>query len=108
MFTSLYLSTTNPELSLSQFMTHSGDIVLSSVFHTAVYTVFVNVVWFLFTGTMLTAIINQRLLVFLMVVMVFGYLARFYHVKEIYQAYGDKARARAHVDQLYVGWIFIG
>jgi len=48
------------------------------------------------------------LLVFLMVVMVFGYLARFYHVKEIYQAYGDKARARAHVDQLYVGWIFIG
>ena len=107
MFTSLYLSTTNPDLSLPDFFAYSGDIVLSAVFHTVVYTVFVNVVSFLFTGTILTDIINQRLLVFLMVVMVFGYLARFYHVKEIYQAYQDKARTRAHVDQLYIGWIFI-
>ncbi len=107
MFTELYLSTTNPELSLSGLIAKSGPIFVSAVFHTVVYVVFVNVVWFIFTGSVLSNQVNQRLLIFLMTVMLVGYLARFYHVKEIYHTYQDKALTRRHVDQLYIGWIFI-
>jgi len=108
MFTKLYLSTTNPELSLSDLISNSGPIFVSVVFHTVIYTVFVNVVWFIFTGSPLSNKINQRLLIFLIIVMVFGYLGRFYHVKEIYHAYNkNMSLTRKHVDQLYIGWIFI-
>lgn len=110
MFTQLYLTTTNPELPLSELIArYSGDIFLSAVFHTLVYAAFANVVWFIFTGTILSSQINQRLISFLIVVMVFGYLARFYHVKEIYQAYNKNMDlTRVHLDKLYIGWIFIG
>ena len=110
MFTELYLSTTNPELSLSELVRrYSGPIFLSAIFHTVVYTVFINIVWFIFTGTLLSPQINQRLCLFLITVMVFGYLARFYHVKEIYHAYRqNKVLTRTHLDKLYIGWIFIG
>lgn len=107
MFTRLYLTTTNPELSFSELMAQSGPIFVSAVFHTVVYVAFVNVVWFIFTGSMVSNLINQRLSVFLLAVMLAGYVARFYHVKEIYQTYQDKALTRKHVDQLYIGWIFI-
>jgi hypothetical protein len=108
MFTQLYLSTTNPELSLSELSRYSGTIFLSVIFHTLVYTVFVNVVWFIFTGSRLTNTVNQRLIIFLLAVMLFGYLARFYHVKEIYHAYDNIELTRKHADLLYIGWIFIG
>lgn len=109
MFTQLYLTTTNPELHLSELSRYSGDIFLSAVFHTLVYAAFANVVWFIFTGTILSSQINQRLISILIVVMVFGYLARFYHVKEIYQAYDKNMDlTRVHLDKLYIGWIFIG
>ena len=107
MFTRLYLTTTNPELSFSELMAQSGPIFVSAVFHTVVYVAFVNVVWFIFTGSMVSTLINQRLTVFLLAVMLVGYVARFYHVKEIYKTYQDKALTRKHVDLLYIGWIFI-
>ena len=109
MFTQLYLSTTNPELPLSELTRYSGAIFLSAVFHTLVYAAFANVVWFIFTGAILSNAVNQRLISFLIVVMVFGYLARFYHVKEIYQAYDKNMDlTRVHLDKLYIGWVFIG
>lgn len=107
MFTQLYLLSTNPELSLSGLIAQSGPIFVSAVFHTVVYVAFTNVVWFIFTGSVLSNQVNQRLMIFLMTVMLFGYLARFYHVKEIYHAYQDAELTRRHVDQLYIGWIFI-
>jgi len=109
MLTHLYLSTTDPELSLSELMAkHSGHILMSVVFHTVIYALFVNLVFFIFTGALLSNVINQRLFIFLITVMLFGYLARFYHVKEIYHTYQDNGLTRKHVDLLYIGWIFIG
>ena len=107
MFTRLYLSTTNPELSLSDLFSQSGLILFSAVFHTMIYIAFVNTLSFIFTGNLLSSIINQRLWIVLITVMVVGYVARFYHVKEIFYAYQDKERTRKHVDLLYIGWIFI-
>jgi hypothetical protein len=109
MFTKLYLSSTDPELSLSELIVkHSGHILMSVVFHTVIYLVSVNVVVFIFTGNVLSDKINQRLWMFLITVMLFGYLARFYHVKEIYHAYdNDVELTRKHADLLYIGWIFI-
>jgi hypothetical protein len=44
----------------------------------------------------------------LFVIMAFGFLARFFHVKDIYKAYdNDLEKTRSHLDKLYIGWVFI-
>jgi hypothetical protein len=41
--------------------------------------------------------------------MIFGYVGRHYEVKDIYNAYGkNMEKARAHIDKLFITWIFIG
>jgi hypothetical protein len=40
--------------------------------------------------------------------MVFGFVARFLHVKDIYKAYNnDLDKTRSHLDKLFISWIFI-
>jgi uncharacterized protein YneF (UPF0154 family) len=56
----------------------------------------------------LTNAVNMRLLISLLLIMFFGFLGRFLHVKEVYKAYGGNMRlTREHLDKLYIGWIFI-
>ena len=109
MFTKLYLSTTDPNLSLSEvILKNSVPLVVSILFHTIVYMLFVNIVSYVFFGKLLSMKINNRLFIVLIVIMSFGYIARFYHVKDIYQGYnGDMMKTRKHLDKLYIGWIFI-
>jgi len=109
MFTKLYLSTTNPNLSLSEMISqNSGPLLVSILFHTIVYTLFVNIVYYIFFGKLLSMKINNRLFIILLLIMVFGYIGRFYHVKDIYQAYDkDMVKTRNHLDKLYITWIFI-
>jgi len=110
MFTELYLDTTNPHLSITQLVRPSMlvRILFSIVFHILVYTGFVNLSSYIFLGNALSSVIQIRLVASLVVIMVLGFLARFYHVKEIYNAYkNDDKKTREHVDKLYVGWIFI-
>jgi hypothetical protein len=111
MFTELYLQTTDPTLPISSFFTPTTirNIILSTIFHTIIYTAFANLVSYIFLGRPLTQIVNIRLLTALFVIMFFGYFARILHVREIYTAYGrNKEKTRQHVDRLYIGWIFIG
>jgi len=42
--------------------------------------------------------------VFLVLVMAFGFLARFYHVKEIYHF---EEKGKEHVDKAYITWFFL-
>ena len=109
MFTELYLSTTNPNQTLSNMIyQNSRSLFVSILFHTIVYMMFANLVYYIFFGKRLSIKINKRLFVILMMIMVFGYIARFYHVKEIYQAYDkDMVKTRNHLDKLYIGWIFV-
>ena len=109
MFTELYLSTTNPNLSLSEMISQNTvPLVISIIFHTIVYILFVNIVYYIFFGKLLSMKINNRLFVILIIIMTFGYIARFYHVKDVYQAYDkDMVKTRNHLDKLYIGWIFI-
>lgn len=110
MFTDLYLDTTNPHLSLSQFG-HPNmliRILFSAVFHTLVYAFFVNLVSYIFFGKALASVMQVRLVSSLVVVMLVGFVARFYHVQDVYNAYDkDDKKTREHLDKLYVGWIFI-
>lgn len=109
MFTELYLRTTEPEGSLSSVIKENiGGILLSVLVHTIIYWGFVEIVSFIFFGRCLSRIVNIRLIIALVLIMFFGYIGRYYHVRDVYQAYGyDKVKTREHLDKLYVGWIFI-
>ena len=109
-FTGLYLKTTNPNLTLSHFLNPKLQfrIVLSDIFHTTIYTLFCNLVSYIFFGKLLSKSINIRLVVSLLIIMFLGFFARFLHVKEIYKAYNyNLDKTRTHLDKLYISWIFI-
>ena len=109
MFTKLYLSTTDPKLILSEMISeNSVPLLVSILFHTIVYMLFFNVFYYTFFGKLLSMKINNRLFIILILIMTFGYIGRFYHVKEVYQAYNkDMVKTRNHLDKLYITWIFI-
>lgn len=109
MFTKLYLSTTNPKISLSEMISQNAvPLLVSIIIHTILYMLFINLVSYIFFDKLLSMKINNRLFIILIVIMAFGYIARFYHVKEIYQAYNkDMVKTRTHLDNLYITWIFI-
>jgi hypothetical protein len=110
MFTDLFLITTNPKLKLSELFGAKliVQILFSAIFHTVVYALFVNLVTYIFFGKMLSNAINFRLAGSLFIIMAFGFLARFFHVKNIYKAYNyDLEKTRNHLDKLYIGWVFI-
>jgi hypothetical protein len=110
MFTETYLQTTDPNLLFSQFISPPilTNMIVSIVFHTIVYSSFVNLLSFIFTGKILSVSINYRMLLSLFIIMVFGFVARFLHVKEIYKAYNnDLDKTRSHLDKLFISWIFI-
>ena len=109
MFTKLYLSTTNPKNSLYEMISqNSGPLLISIILHTILYMLFFNVFNYIFFDKLLSIKINNRLFIILILIMAFGYIARFYHVKDIYQAYNkDMVKTRTHLDNLYITWIFI-
>lgn len=110
MFTELYLQTTDPRLPFSALFRPSifTKIIISVLFHTIVYTSFTNLVSYIFFGRFLSKTINIRLIIALLIIMFFGFFARFLHVKEIYKAYHyNLEKTRNHLDRLYIGWIFI-
>ena len=110
MFTDVYLKTTDPRIPFSHLF-HAPilmNIFFSVAFHTIVYCSFVNLVSFIFIGKILPATINYRLLFFITMIMLFGFVARVLHVKEIYRAYNyDIEKTRNHLDKLYITWMFI-
>ena len=110
MLTKLYLDTTNPNLKFSQLFQPNIFIpmLISIVFHTVIYILFFNMASYIFFGKTLSKLVNTRLLYFLLPIMFFGFIGRFYHVKEIYRAYnGDMNKTRNHLDRLYISWIFV-
>ena len=110
MFTDLYLQTTNPQLPFHQLFSVSifANIVGSVLFHTIVYAAFFNLVSYIFLGKMLTHVVNSRLILSLIVIIFFGFFARFAHVKEVYKSYNSNLeKTREHLNRLYIGWIFI-
>lgn len=109
MFTKLYLDSTNPKLTLSQlFSENIRPIIMSVVFHTLVYALFFNMASYIFMGSFLSSRTNMRMIIALALIMFFGYIGRFYHVKDIYNAYnGDMEKVRNHLDKLYITWVFV-
>lgn len=110
MFTELYLRSTNPKICLDKMIRENfGLLLLSILFHTIIYSSFLNLVSFIFLGKTLSIIINIRLIISLLMIMSFGYIGRVYHVKDIYSAYGENMeKAREHIDKFFISWVFIG
>jgi hypothetical protein len=110
MFTRLYLDTTNPTIHFYQLFQLNifFPMVVSILFHTLVYTLFCNMVSYIFLNKLLSNQVNKKLVFFLILIMFFGFIARFYHVKEIYSTYnGNIMKTRNHLDKLYISWLFI-
>jgi len=110
MFTELYLDTTNPKAAFSDLFSRKLllNILFSDIFHTILYTSFLNIANYIFFGKLLSKTINIRIVLFLLVFMFFGFLGRYLHVKDIYKAYNyDLEKTRNHLDKLYITWIFI-
>ena len=108
MFTKLYLDTTNPKLTFSDFIgpTILGPMIISIFVHTILYILFFNMISWIFIGSMLSNKINIRLLV-LVPIMIFGFIGRFIHAKEVYQAYGNMEKSREYIDKHYISWVFL-
>lgn len=109
MFTKLYLQTTDPKMTFSEMIGQNiGPIIISTIFHTIVYTLFINLANFIFFGKILSRQINTRVIITLLLIMSLGYIGRYYHTKDIYNAYhNDIDKTRNHLDKLYITWIFI-
>jgi hypothetical protein len=109
MFTDLYIETTNPHLTIKQFLSQILLIKMGSsvIFHTLIYAGSINLFYYIFSGNFLSSLINTRILLFLLIVMSLGFLGRFYHVKEIYSAYKNQTQAKEYVDKTYITWYFL-
>jgi len=110
MFTKLYLKTTDPSIQFIELF--KSDIfypmIISVLFHTIIYVIFFNLASCIFLNQYLNKKINKKLIGCLIFIMFFGFFARFYHVKDIYNAYkNDMEKTRSHLDKLYISWIFI-
>jgi dolichyl-phosphate-mannose--protein O-mannosyl transferase len=111
MLTKLYLETTNPKLSWSTFFSTKivSLIIISVIFHTILYTLFCNIVNFIFFGKLLSKKINIRLILCLIIIMFFGYIGRFIHVKQVYRDYNyNYEKTKEYLNIHYNSWIFIG
>jgi len=110
MLTEIFLKTTAPGMKLSELLSFPliNQIILSVIFHTIIYIAILNIGSYTFFGKALSKTINIRLIVILFLIMFFGYIARWIHVKDVYKAYNyDMEKTRTHLDSLYIGWIFI-
>jgi hypothetical protein len=111
MFTKLYLDTTNPKITWKEII-HTNIwlmIIFSILFHTICYSIFINIVYFIFSGKFLSNIINIRLVNVLMLIMFLGYIGRLIHVKDMYQTFHHNENiTRDFTNQAYNTCIFLG
>jgi len=111
MSTKLFLETTNPKLTWNDVINKSiiFSIFLSIILNTTVYTIILNLISYVFLGKILSNKINIRLTMVLIIIMIFGYIGRIMHSKEVYKAFhGDEMLTRNFLNQHYNSWIFLG
>lgn len=109
MFARLYHITTDPDTTWKVFFSCPvvSLMIVSIFFHILIYVLFFNIVSFVFFNRTLSEAINTRLIIVLGVIMVIGYIARFYHVKSVAAVFHDKRQAREYIDQRYNTWLFL-
>ena len=111
MSTKLFLETTNPKLTWTEVVKKKllFSIFLSIILNTTVYTIILNLTSYVFLGKILNNKINIRLIMVLIIIMIFGYIGRIMHSKEVYKAFhGDEKKTRKFLNQHYNSWIFLG
>jgi len=111
MSTKLFLETTNPKLTWKEVVKKNiiFSIFLSIILNTTIYTIILNLTSYIFLGRILNNKINIRLIMVLIIIMIFGYIGRIMHSKEVYKAFhGDEKKTREFLNQHYNSWIFMG
>jgi len=111
MFTELYLKTTDPTTKWTDLFQPKWFPlwIFSILYHLFLYTIFANLVSFVFLGRSLSMNINKRLIFCLLIILLFGYFGRMHYVKDIYKGYHyDKEKAKLHIDKFFISWVFLG
>ena len=111
MSTKLFLETTNPKLTWNDVVKKNliFYIFLSIILNTTVYTIIFNLTSYVFLGKILNNKINIRLIMVLIIIMIFGYIGRNMHAKEVYRAFnGDDNLTKNFLNQHYNSWVFLG
>ena len=111
MFTKLYLETTDPELTWNEFFGKKNVfmIIISVIVHTILYTLFCNIVSYIFYNKLLNNDVNMRLIISLLVIMFLGYIGRFIHVKSVYKDFNyNYEKTKQYLNTHYNSWVFIG
>ena len=111
MSTKLFLETTNPKLTWNEVIKKNliFSIFISIILNTTVYTIILNLTSYVFLGRILSNNINIRLIMVLIIIMIFGYIGRNMHSREVYRAFhGDEKKTRKFLNQHYNSWIFLG
>jgi hypothetical protein len=111
MSTKLFLETTNPKLTWNEVIKKNliFYIFLSIILNTTVYTIIFNLSSYVFLGRILSNNINIRLIMVSIIIMIFGYIGRIMHSREVYRAFnGDEKKTRKFLNQHYNSWIFLG
>ena len=81
LFTDVFFETTNPNSSYNRLV--KMDVLLSIIFHTFSYLLIVYIFSFLF-GLKLNKHTYLKLFIFLIIVMILGYIGRLYRAKSNY------------------------
>ena len=111
MFTNLYILTTDPNFQFKNVMYPKIMylFLLSIAFHTFIYAIFINLISYVFYNKFLSHSINLRLILVLLLIMIFGYIGRILHVKEIYKSFNyNQDKTTDYINQHYNSWIFAG
>jgi hypothetical protein len=110
-FVDNYLTTTNPKLNNYEFFNiyNLFNILIVIIFHIIIYVSFFNMINYIFNNRLLNNSINNRLILILFIIMLFGFIGRFYHSKAIYKSFNyDIKKTREFIDTHYNNWLFIG
>ena len=109
MFTELYLDSTDPRLPLSGLFAPKilVPMIVSILVHVIGYTLFIDLISWIFFGKILSTVVHVRLVSSLLLLMFFGFIGRLIHVKDIYAAYhGNMENTREYVNKHYISWVF--
>lgn len=111
MFHKIYLETTNPLSPYSRLI--SLDILFSIIFHIFLYMLFLYIISNIFKFT-LSRKTYTKIIIFLFLIMISGYVGRLWRSKSIYKEYVPmypdevaKDKTERIIDNAYITWYFI-
>jgi len=111
MFTEVFIQTTNPNFKITDFLQPNiaFKTFISIITHAIIYTFTFNLGYYCIKNKFFNYDVNKRFLFVLILFMIFGYIGRVLHIKDVYKGFNyNLDKTSSYVNQHYNSWIFIG